>query len=171
MLYVLDANVLITARDQYYGFNMVPEFWAWLLHQAAAGTVKLPWEVLEEVTGGSDQKGQDPLFNWVTNKANRKVLDLGEATFEHVDRVLTVGYSPTLTHEQVALKQGDAFVLAHALVDPANRCVVSNEVSQPRKAPHNRKLPDAARALNIRCINTFEFVREMKFCTMWEQLL
>ena len=56
MLYVLDANVLITARDQYYGFNMIPEFWEWLLHHAEAGTVKLPWEVIEEVSSGSDQK-------------------------------------------------------------------------------------------------------------------
>jgi len=172
VLYVLDANVLITARDQYYGFNMVPEFWAWLLHHAEAGTVKLPWEVIEEVSSGSDQKkGRDPLLSWVSDKDNRRKLDLGEATFEHVSRVLDIGYSPDLTPEQVAIKQGDAFVLAHALVDPAGRCVVSNEVSQPRKASHNRKLPDAARALNIRCINTFEFVREMKFCTMWKQLL
>jgi hypothetical protein len=170
-LYVLDADVLITARDQHYGFRIVPEFWEWLLHCAEAGTVKVPWEVLGEVTGGADQRGKDPLLNWASDRANRDKLDLGEAKLENVAHVLTVGYSPTLTPEQIALKEGDAFVLAHALADPQNRCVVSNEVSAPGKAPWNRRLPDAAKVLGVRCINTVQFVREAGFCTMWKMLM
>jgi Domain of unknown function (DUF4411) len=30
MLYLLDANVLITARNRYYPIDTVPEFWSWL---------------------------------------------------------------------------------------------------------------------------------------------
>ena len=37
MLHLLDANVLITAHNQYYPIDQVPEFWGWLQHQAASG--------------------------------------------------------------------------------------------------------------------------------------
>ena len=30
LLYLLDANVLITANRDYYSVKRVPEFWAWL---------------------------------------------------------------------------------------------------------------------------------------------
>ena len=33
MLYLLDANILITAANTYYGISRVPEFWSWLQHQ------------------------------------------------------------------------------------------------------------------------------------------
>ncbi|MBI3208790.1 MAG: DUF4411 family protein [Candidatus Solibacter usitatus] len=37
MLYLLDANILITAHKSYYPLDQVPEFWSWLKHQAEAG--------------------------------------------------------------------------------------------------------------------------------------
>jgi len=52
MLYLLDANVLITANNLYYPIDQVPEFWSWLHHQATAGQVKVPLEVMEEVKAG-----------------------------------------------------------------------------------------------------------------------
>ncbi len=171
MLYVLDTNVLITARDQYYDFNIVPEFWDWLLYQATCKQVGLPTEVIEEVLDGSDQKGKDKLYAWTRDKANRTALEMGAANYEAVQHVLTVGYSATLTSEQIESRGADPFVVAHALVEKAARCVVSNEVSKPRKEPHNRPIPDAAALVGVRCISTFEFVRELQFCTMWRMLL
>ena len=40
MLYLLDANILITAHNTYYPIDRVPEFWSLLQHQGAAGFVK-----------------------------------------------------------------------------------------------------------------------------------
>lgn len=31
MLYLLDANILITAANTYYGISQVPEFWSWCI--------------------------------------------------------------------------------------------------------------------------------------------
>ena len=36
--YLLDANVFIQAKNQYYGFDIVPAFWAWLIAANGAGT-------------------------------------------------------------------------------------------------------------------------------------
>ena len=52
MLYLLDANVLITASNSYYPLDQVPEFWSWLQHQAQLGTVKVPIEIMEEILAG-----------------------------------------------------------------------------------------------------------------------
>lgn len=40
VLYLLDANILITAANTYYGITRVPEFWSWLEHQGGAWTSK-----------------------------------------------------------------------------------------------------------------------------------
>ena len=49
MLYLLDANVLIRAHEDYYPIDRVPQFWVWLLGLAEAGHAKLPFEIYHEI--------------------------------------------------------------------------------------------------------------------------
>ena len=63
MLYLLDANVLITASNTYYPIDQVPECWSWLQHQAVFGHVKVPLEVMEEVRVG--RRDNDSLLDWI----------------------------------------------------------------------------------------------------------
>lgn len=49
MLYLLDANVLISAHELHYPLDRVPQFWTWLLAMAATGSVKLPFEIYNEI--------------------------------------------------------------------------------------------------------------------------
>ena len=77
MLYLLYANVLITASNSYYPIDQVPEFWSWLLHQAASGHVKVPLEVMEEVRVG--RRDNDPLLDWISQDDNVDTLLLEEA--------------------------------------------------------------------------------------------
>ena len=49
MLYLLDASVLISAHNQYYAVDRVPEYWEWLRHVASQGLVKMPIEIYEEI--------------------------------------------------------------------------------------------------------------------------
>ena len=167
MLYVLDTNVLITARDQYYGFDQVPEFWDWLLHQAKLERIGVPREALDEILDGKPHHGKDLLYEWTRNKNNEPVLDLGAADFDLVQTVLDHGYSSNLTEDQVSALRADPFIVAHALADRAGRCVVSNENPKPTHQPHNRKIPDACAKPNIRCLPAATFIRELKFSTNW----
>ena len=82
MLYLLDANVLITANSQYYPIDQVPEFWTWLQHQAASGFVKIPLEIMEEIKEG--RRDNDPLIEWITRDDIHDVLLFQE----NVDAVL-----------------------------------------------------------------------------------
>ena len=69
LLYLLDANVLIDANRDYYPTTRVPEFWEWLLHQAALERIAVPLEIHEELTDGSDV-----LSEWMRDHREALVL-------------------------------------------------------------------------------------------------
>ena len=92
MLYLLDANVLIRADEDYYGFDLVPQFWDWLFAQCGAGHVKMPLEIWQEVCGSRTQLGQ-----WINDKDVKAVLILDEEADNNLlNDVLATGYGPTL---------------------------------------------------------------------------
>ena len=96
MLYLLDANILITANSSYYPIDQVPEFWSWLQHHGALGNVKIPLEVMEEIKDG--RKDRDLLIEWISNDVNYDALLLTEAVdAARVQHVVTNGYAPDLT--------------------------------------------------------------------------
>jgi hypothetical protein len=59
LLYLFDANVLITAKNAYYPIDQIPEYWEWIQFQGSAGNIKLPLEIMEEILAG---KSDDPLL-------------------------------------------------------------------------------------------------------------
>lgn len=168
MIYLLDANVLITAHTTYYPLETVPEFWEWLAHHCAAENIKMPLETFEEIRDGGANRGRNPLYEWA--QANRELLLLtGEADAALVRQVVGLGYAADLTDVEVEGLRRDPFLIAHALVDPANRCVVTNEVSSPRKVRQNRKIPDVCATLQVQCCDTFALLRTLRFSTGWNR--
>ncbi|MCY3948115.1 MAG: DUF4411 family protein, partial [Acidimicrobiaceae bacterium] len=55
---MLDADVFIRAKNQYYGFELCPGFWDWLELMNAAGTVCSVEAVLLELIEGDDDLAQ-----------------------------------------------------------------------------------------------------------------
>ncbi len=163
MLYLLDANVLIDANRDYYPITRVPEFWEWLVHNGAEGRVKIPREVYEEIKGGSDDLG-----NWARENDVKEALLLDEeADVSLVSCVIDERYAPDLTDDEVEKVGRDPFLIAYALAAPGTRCVVTTEVSRPRRRRGNRHVPDVCNDLDLPCCNTFEFVRALDFKTGW----
>jgi hypothetical protein len=96
MLHLLDANVLITAHNQYYPIDQVPEFWGWLQHQAVSGHLKIPLEIMEEIRAG--RMAGDLLIEWILQDANYDaLLFLETVDAALLQRVVHVGYAPDLT--------------------------------------------------------------------------
>jgi hypothetical protein len=139
MLYLLDANVMITANSSYYPIDQVPEFWSWLQHQGASGHVKIPLEIIEEVLEGRN----DPLLDWISQDENKDVLLLDETVDAAlVQRVVSTGYANDLSDDEVEKLGRDPFLIAYVLYNPSDRCVVTTEVSRPSAQRQNRKIPD-----------------------------
>jgi hypothetical protein len=100
MLYLIDANSIIDAKDLYYVIDRVPEFWEWLLHKGEAGVLKIPAENFDEISAGNDKK--DPFYVWRKDAATAKALVLDEdADIAIVQRVLDRGYAANLTDDEL----------------------------------------------------------------------
>lgn len=133
-LYLLDANVLITANRDYYSMEMVPVFWEWLLYMAGQGHVKMPIETLEEVRDGGGKAKKDALVTWLTRTDVYETLVLQEdADPELVTSVIAKGYAPDLDETELEEIGRDPFLIAYAIPDRDSRVVVSIEVSAPAK--------------------------------------
>ena len=168
MLYLIDANVLITAGNRYYPIDVVPEFWEWLAHCGAAGDIKMPLETFEEVKDGSNDEERDLLFAWIQEEANKKaILFDEEVNSDLVRRVIEEGYAPDLTDDETEQIGRDPFLIAYGLASPADRCVVTTEVSAPRKQRQNRRIPDVCASLGVTSCDTFEMLRALRFSTRW----
>ena len=168
MLYLLDANILITANSSYYPIDQVPEFWSWLQHQAAAGHVKIPLEVMEEVKEG--RRDGDLLIDWISKDENADALLLQETVEPTlVQRTVSTGYAPDLTDDEVEKIGRDPFLIAYALANTADRCVVTTEVSRPSAQRQNRKIPDVCRAFGVHCCGPFVLNRHLGFHTGWKK--
>ena len=164
MLYLLDANVLIDANRDYYPIDRVPEFWEWLAHEGENGRVKIPLEVYEEI-----KDGDDGLAEWIKNDQNKAALLFEEdADVDLVSRVTDDGYADDLTDDEVEKIGRDPFLVAYALTNEDNRCIVTTEVSKPSRQRANRHLPDVCNTFDVPCVNTFQFTRALDFSTRWK---
>jgi hypothetical protein len=124
MIYLIDANILITAYNNYYSAEMVPEYWRWLLHMSSMGKVKIPREIGDEILKG--KKG-DFLRGWL----NTHKVDLILET--HVEpyllRKVIDCYGP-LRDDQIANIEKDAFLIAYAYSAKDNYCIFSFKASE-----------------------------------------
>lgn len=163
MLFFLDANVLIDANRDYYPIERVPEFWDWLVHHGEQGNVKIPLEVYEEIKDGNDN-----LAAWSKEPNVQSALLLDEEVdVDLVSKAINDGYAPDLTDDEVEKIGRDPFLVAYGLADLGQRCVVTTEVSKPRRSRANRHLPDVCADFGVPCRNTFQFVQDLDFSTSW----
>tara|TARA_R110001583_G_scaffold184561_3_gene344010 strand:- start:815 stop:1300 length:486 start_codon:yes stop_codon:yes gene_type:complete len=158
LLYLLDANVLIRAHEDYYPVDRVPPFWEWIEQQAANGTVKMPLEIYSEIA-----RATGLLSEWINSEEIKEVLLLDE----EVDRTIFNGvidraYAPDLNDHELEEAGQDPFLVAYAL-NASNRVVVTKEVSKISKRRGRTKVPDACNTMGVRWINDFEFYRELDF--------
>jgi len=167
-LYLLDANVLITAHNSYYPIGVVAEFWEWLLHNANAGVVKMPLETFEEIKEGGKDQEKDLLFKWVSDAETKNALVLDEQVDVALLRqVVSTGYSPSLTDDQIEGLGRDPFLIAYGLKSPSDRVVVTTEVPAPSKQAQNRRIPDACDLVGVSWGSTFDLIRQLNFSTKW----
>lgn len=170
VLYLLDSSVLITAHNSYYPVDGVPEYWDWLAHMGQQGRVKMPFEIFEEIKDGPNNADKDLLFAWLQNDANKRALLLnGSPDPVVVQRVISQGYGPDLTDDEIEQLGRDPFLVAYAFSSTEKCIVVTAEVSAPKKKRQNRKLPDVCNSLGQLCCNPFEFNRALGFRTQWRQ--
>ena len=160
MLYLLDANVLIRAHEDYYPIDRIPQYWSWLEQQARDGVIKVPIEIYMEVA-----RARGLLGDWIRSSEIRDALILDEdAEADQLDCVIREGYGIRQGHCDTSGVGQDPFLVAYALVSN-DRVVVTRETSKPRARGANRKIPDVCDTLGVRWMNDFTMIRELGFST------
>ena len=161
MLYLIDANVLIRAHEDYYPLDRVPQYWQCLERQALANRIKIPFEIHSEIAVSTG-----PLSDSVCSQGIRSALILDEeADADAVNRVLNESYGENLTDSNLEKIGQDAFLIAYALI-AADRIVVTKETSRPGAQRANRKVPDICDTLQVQLMRDFDLYRTLRFTTM-----
>lgn len=163
-MFIVDANVLITASRLYYEFGRVDEYWEWLLYQNEIHNVKVPLEVIVEV-----ETGKDKLSEWVSSFKETLILN------ESVDKLLLEqvyqeGYERGLSRTERTVIGADAYLISYALTQLDIRTVVTLE-RKNNKVRQNRSIPSVCEDLGVNCCDPFEFGRRLNFSTNWKDNL
>ncbi|MEL6341108.1 MAG: DUF4411 family protein [Myxococcota bacterium] len=157
MIYILDANVLISAQELFYPIAHVPEFWRFVAHHASAGAFKMPEEVFREVT-----PEDAVLKKWLKEHKSALVLQ-DDGYYGHLERVIDE-YAPDLNEVEIARLGRDPFLIAAGV--ETRGTVVTREISKPSKKRANRLVPDVCDALGVNWINDHQLIRLMSFRTV-----
>ncbi len=155
MTYLLDSNVFIEANNRHYGFDFCPAFWDWLEMQNSARKVLSIEKVAQEIISFGDH-----LSDWVRAKKRDFFLPADDLTAQAMENVSIWANAQKFSQSAVAkfLSDADSWLVAHGI---AHKCtVVTQEV--PANSPNKIKVPDACRALGVKCINTYEMLRREK---------
>ena len=163
MMYLLDSDVLIFAKNSYYPIDRVPQFWNWLRQQAVNGKIKIPQEMYDEIT-----EGHDDLCQWISSPNISQDIVFSEKLDRSLyNEVIEIGYGLPLDAPEIEEKiRNDPFLIAYALQGKRigqDRIVVTREVSKPKKTGVNRKIPDVCNDLEIECITDIECYRALGF--------
>jgi len=108
------------------------------------------------------------LTRWAKESSVSDALLLKEDVNESlVSRVTNEGYAPDLTDDELEEIGRDPFLVAYALINPRERCVVTTEVSKPKKQRANRKLPDVCSSFWSYIVHCLRIYKALDFKTNW----
>ena len=152
MTYLLDADVLVRAKNQHYGFDFCPAFWDWLIAGNHAGKVFSVEKVNDEL-----QRGADELSEWAADRGASFFLPLDESVVPTLTAVSAWATSRQYTPAAVStfLQAADYYLVAQARA--GGHAVVTHEVAS---ASVNRiKIPDACDGLDVACVTPYGMLR------------
>lgn len=153
MVYLLDANVFIQAKNFYYGFDFCPAFWEWLDLANKQHRVFSVEKVLSELIAKNDELAQ-----WAKHRANSFFLRPDAQVLAAFNTVSE--WVRTQNYEQAAISRffqsADYYLVAHALAH--GFIVVTHEI--PSNTKGKVKIPNVCTGLNIGCMMLYEVLRQ-----------
>ena len=164
--YLVDSDVLITAKNLYYAFELCPGFWKSLLHHHGEGRVFSVDRVRNELLIG---RSDEDLFQWVKNDVPEEFflpMDTDELTRVYTDIMMWVQRHPNyFDHAKAKFATGaDGWLVACAHVRGAT--VVTNE--QPAPASRREvKLPDVCDEFKVSRQSVFVMLRSLEVRFDW----
>ena len=156
MRYLLDSNTYIQAKNQYYGMDICPAYWDWLDQQFEKGII-----ASVNMIGRELREGNDDLADWVRNRPGHFISNDDQPTqdiFADIAQSVMAGDYNSADRDNF-LAKADPWIIAKAKTLGAT--IVTHESVV---APNARKvkIPNICQQFEVSCLNTFQFLRELK---------
>lgn len=153
-MHLVDANVLIEAKNRYYAFAIAPGFWAWLEQGHRTGKLISIDALRDEL-----MQGDDELAEWARRRQDF-FLPIDQLTVQRF-RPLS-DWARHQNYRQSALNEfssdrADFLLIAHAIGH--GDTVITNEQPSPQ-AQKRVKIPDACAAMGVATADIFTVLRE-----------
>lgn len=161
--YLLDSNIFIVAKKNYYNPDIVPAFWQWLLEGNKKDYFYSIDIVSNELKKGKDEdylhqfaiQNQD--FFVSSNEINC-IAEYGKLQ-AWANLVWTKNKPPNKTNKAIeafaSATKADAFLVAYAKAN--NFILVTNETSE-MQSQTNVKIPDAANSCGVKIMNLYDLL-------------
>ena len=152
MAYLIDANVLIQAKNEHYGMDFCPGFWDWIDVGCENGVVASVLAVYDEL-----REGDDELSEW-SGLRRRVFFREPDDSVISAARGIVQWVTKQPFRSAAIIKftdSADHALVAHALAK--RMTVVTHERSS--NSWRRVKIPDVCHQFNVNCINPFKMLR------------
>ena len=156
MIYLLDANSFIQAKNFHYRMNVVPGFWDWLLQKHQGIDIRSIDHVYSELTKSTPTP--DDLHKWSIDNKNlfqkSTEIQVQQAFGEIAEHV---ALHPVYSQGEIArfLAGADPWLIASARAQGA--IIVTHEVMVPGNST-KVKIPNVAREFGVDYIDVFDLL-------------
>lgn len=159
-VFVVDTNFFIQAHRAYYPIDVFPGYWQKIKQLAAQEKIISIDKVGDEIF-----RGADPLAEWCAE-------NLTSAFFKETTSVLNSyqlivqwaananQYTPSAISTFLNANEADAWLVAFANSDPANRSLVTYEKSEPL-IKRSIKIPEACNQFGVQYLTPVEMLRQL----------
>ncbi|MFZ6641308.1 DUF4411 family protein [Undibacterium sp. TC4M20W] len=157
--YLLDSDVLISAKNLHYNPKFCGVFWSWINEAHNAGNLFSVDKVKNELLSGGDK---DVLYEWATRTNLSSFFLKTNQCAKQWGALSAWAHSPAKAFKEVAkakfldIESADAWLIAYA-AEHKDCVIVTNEVSAPF-SKSSIKLPDAAAHLGVKTTTIFDLL-------------
>lgn len=161
-VFVLDSHFFIQAHRLYYPIDVARGFWNKVHDLAKQGRMMSMDKVKAEL-----YDKHDALEEWCKINLPKDFFKDTSVLTEAYERVATWAASRQEHYTAPALKEflggneADAYLLAYCLASTHNRCVVTHELSEPKRR-NKIKIPDVCIAFKAPFVNAMEMFRQWR---------
>ncbi|HOF41458.1 MAG TPA: DUF4411 family protein [Candidatus Hydrogenedentes bacterium] len=166
--YLLDSDVFIQAKNQYYAFSICPGFWDCLLGHFQLGNIFSLQEIREELLRGNDE---EDLVRWVKNKLPRDFfLPASEqnVTRHFQDIILWVQENSQFKDQAKSKFAAGADGWLAAFAKAHNYVVVTGEQFHP-DAKNRVPLPNVCKKFDVQYGDVFKMLCDLGVQFEWKR--
>ena len=154
MLFLLDSDTLIQAKNEYYGFDLCPGFSDWLDRKSSEGVVASVQPVLKELSAGNDE-----LKTWAEARSEAFFKAMDQAAVNKAQEIVSWVMAKPFRQDakQRFLSGADSPLIAYAKAH--GHTVATHEVHREGER-RNVKIPAVCAAFDVPCVRLVHLLRQ-----------